>query len=150
MPESASFYSQTLSANLRSESRCAPIKYVGSDVQERRYRPTSGKSLCTYIRRWKWCPRASTRSWTRLILFANTYSNLVQVYKFSCGDIWTLHSTCFTNSHFHFLFLWEMRLSLVLLQQPKQYGGSFQDRSNWSMCSGIMQKNNYRLRNVIT
>jgi hypothetical protein len=30
-----------------------------------------GKSLCTYKRCWKWCPRASIQAWTRLILFAN-------------------------------------------------------------------------------
>jgi hypothetical protein len=32
-----------------------------------------GKSLCTYKRCWKWCPRASIQGWTRLILFANTF-----------------------------------------------------------------------------
>jgi hypothetical protein len=32
-----------------------------------------GKSLCTYKRCWKWCPRASVQAWTRLILFANTF-----------------------------------------------------------------------------
>jgi hypothetical protein len=32
-----------------------------------------GKSLCTYKRLWKWCPRASLRAWTRLTLFANTF-----------------------------------------------------------------------------
>ena len=32
-----------------------------------------GKSLCTYKRCWKWCPRASIQAWTRLILFANTF-----------------------------------------------------------------------------
>jgi hypothetical protein len=31
-----------------------------------------GKSLCTYKRCWKWCPRASIWVWTRLILFAST------------------------------------------------------------------------------
>jgi hypothetical protein len=31
------------------------------------------KSLCTYKRWWKWCPRASIQAWTRLILFANTF-----------------------------------------------------------------------------
>jgi hypothetical protein len=31
------------------------------------------KSLCTYKRCWKWCPRASIQAWTRLILFANTF-----------------------------------------------------------------------------
>jgi hypothetical protein len=38
-PEHLKFYSQTLSADLRSESHCALIKGVGSDVHERRYRP---------------------------------------------------------------------------------------------------------------
>jgi hypothetical protein len=33
------FYSQTLSADLRSVSRCALVKGIGSDVHERRYRP---------------------------------------------------------------------------------------------------------------
>jgi hypothetical protein len=28
---------------------------------------------CTYKRCWKWCPRASIKAWTRLILFANTF-----------------------------------------------------------------------------
>jgi hypothetical protein len=32
-----------------------------------------GKSLCTYKRCRKWCPRASIQAWTRLILFANTF-----------------------------------------------------------------------------
>jgi hypothetical protein len=32
-----------------------------------------GKSLYTYIRCWKWCPRASIQDWTRLILFTNTF-----------------------------------------------------------------------------
>jgi hypothetical protein len=32
-----------------------------------------GKSLYTYKRCWKWCPRASLQAWTRLILFANTF-----------------------------------------------------------------------------
>ena len=32
-----------------------------------------GKSLCTYKRRWKWCPQASIQASTRLILFANTF-----------------------------------------------------------------------------
>jgi hypothetical protein len=32
-----------------------------------------GKSLCTYERCWKWCPRASIQAWTRLILFGNTF-----------------------------------------------------------------------------
>jgi hypothetical protein len=32
-----------------------------------------GKSLCTYKRCWKWCPRGSIQTWTRLILFANTF-----------------------------------------------------------------------------
>jgi hypothetical protein len=32
-----------------------------------------GKSLFTYWSCWKWCPRASTQAWTRLILFANTF-----------------------------------------------------------------------------
>jgi hypothetical protein len=32
-----------------------------------------GKSLCTYKRCWKWCPRASIQAWTRLIVFANTF-----------------------------------------------------------------------------
>jgi hypothetical protein len=31
------------------------------------------KSLCTYKRCWKWCPRASKQAWTHLILFANTF-----------------------------------------------------------------------------
>jgi hypothetical protein len=38
-PEPVYVYSQTLSADLRSESGCALIKYVGSDVHERLYRP---------------------------------------------------------------------------------------------------------------
>jgi hypothetical protein len=33
------FIRKTLCADLRSESRCALIKGVGSDVHERRYRP---------------------------------------------------------------------------------------------------------------
>jgi hypothetical protein len=33
------FIRKTLSADLRSESRCALIKCVGGDVHERRYRP---------------------------------------------------------------------------------------------------------------
>jgi hypothetical protein len=32
-----------------------------------------GKSLCTYKRCWKWCPQASIQTWTRLIIFANTF-----------------------------------------------------------------------------
>jgi hypothetical protein len=32
------------------------------------------KSMCTYKRCWKWCPRASIQAWTHLILFANTFS----------------------------------------------------------------------------
>jgi hypothetical protein len=31
-----------------------------------------GKSLRTYKRCWKWCPRASIQAWTRLILLTNT------------------------------------------------------------------------------
>jgi hypothetical protein len=31
------------------------------------------ESLYTYTRCWKWCPRASIQSWTRLILFANSF-----------------------------------------------------------------------------
>ena len=31
-----------------------------------------GKPLCTCERFWKWCPRASIKAWTNLILFANT------------------------------------------------------------------------------
>jgi uncharacterized tellurite resistance protein B-like protein len=37
-PEPVEFYSQTLSADLLSESRYALIKVVGSDVHERLYR----------------------------------------------------------------------------------------------------------------
>jgi hypothetical protein len=36
--ENVKFYSQTLSADLRPESRCTLIKDVGSDVHERLYR----------------------------------------------------------------------------------------------------------------
>jgi hypothetical protein len=36
-------------------------------------RSAFGKSLCTRISCWKWCPRASIQAWTRLILFANTF-----------------------------------------------------------------------------
>jgi hypothetical protein len=32
-----------------------------------------GKSMCTYKRWWKCCPRASIQAWTHLILFANTF-----------------------------------------------------------------------------
>jgi hypothetical protein len=32
-----------------------------------------GKSLCSYKRCRKWCPRASVQAWSRLILFANTF-----------------------------------------------------------------------------
>jgi hypothetical protein len=32
-----------------------------------------GKSLCTYERGLKWCPRASIQAWTCLILFANSF-----------------------------------------------------------------------------
>jgi hypothetical protein len=47
-----------------------------------------GKSLCTYKRYWKWCPRASIQAWTLLILFVNTFSwsafgKLLSTYK-SC------------------------------------------------------------------
>jgi hypothetical protein len=38
-PEPVQFYSQILSADLRSECSCAHIKAVGSDVDERLYRP---------------------------------------------------------------------------------------------------------------
>jgi hypothetical protein len=38
-PEPLSFYSQTLSADLRSESRCELIRDVGNDVHEHLYRP---------------------------------------------------------------------------------------------------------------
>jgi hypothetical protein len=37
--EHVSFYSQTLSADLRSESRCALIKGVGNYVHKHQYRP---------------------------------------------------------------------------------------------------------------
>jgi hypothetical protein len=37
MPEPVSFYSQTLSADLRLESRCTLIKGIGIDVHERLY-----------------------------------------------------------------------------------------------------------------
>jgi hypothetical protein len=37
------------------------------------YYSAFGKSLCTYKRCWKWCPRASIQAWTHLILFANTF-----------------------------------------------------------------------------
>jgi hypothetical protein len=45
-----------------------------------------GKSLCTYKRCWKWCPRVSILAWTHLILFANTFcrsefGNLLCIYK---------------------------------------------------------------------
>jgi hypothetical protein len=36
-----------------------------------------GKSLCTYKKCWKWCPRVSIQAWTRLILFANTFCRSV-------------------------------------------------------------------------
>jgi hypothetical protein len=50
-PEPVWFYSQTLSADLRSESRWELIKAVGSDVHERRYRPetTPDCSLFTVV-----------------------------------------------------------------------------------------------------
>jgi hypothetical protein len=32
-----------------------------------------GNSLFTYKSCWKWCPRASIKAWTHLILFANTF-----------------------------------------------------------------------------
>jgi hypothetical protein len=36
-------------------------------------RSAFGKSLCTYKKCWKWCPRLSIPAWTRLILFANIF-----------------------------------------------------------------------------
>jgi hypothetical protein len=35
------------------------------------------KSLCTYKRCRKWCPRASIQAWTSLTLFANTFCRSV-------------------------------------------------------------------------
>jgi hypothetical protein len=49
---------------------------------------TFGKSLCTYKRRWKWCPRASMQAWTRLILFADTF------YRSACEMFLHVRSYC--------------------------------------------------------
>jgi hypothetical protein len=45
-----------------------------------------GKSLCTYKRYWKWCPRGSTQVGFRLILFANTFCRSL-VIRFLCTQL---------------------------------------------------------------
>jgi hypothetical protein len=56
------------------------IAKLRSNVQQKRPSQSAlktysafGKSLCTYKRCCKWCPRASIQAWTRLILFENIF-----------------------------------------------------------------------------
>jgi hypothetical protein len=44
-----------------------------------------GKSVYTYKRCWNWCPRPSVQTWTRLILFANTFC--ISAFESRCGLI---------------------------------------------------------------
>jgi hypothetical protein len=115
-----------------SESRCALIKVIGSDVHVRLLqawnrlisfpktfcRSAFGKSLCTYKRCWKWCPRASIQAWTRLILFANTFcrspvGKSLCTYK-RCWNWWPQASNTglnpfnFIRKHFLKICVWKV------------------------------------------
>ena len=61
-----------------------------------------------------------------------------------------MYGSCFTDvlgtvSHFHFLCNVGDAYFLVLFQSPKQYSGSFQDRTSSILCKGNMLKRKHRL-----
>jgi hypothetical protein len=60
-----------------------------------------GKSLCTYKRYWKWCPRASVQAWTRLILIADTFCR-------SACEMSTVK--CHTTAHFNCNFVTDIQM----------------------------------------
>jgi hypothetical protein len=85
-----------------SESRCALIKVVESDVHKASiqawnllilftntfHRSVFGKSLCTYKRCWKWCPRVSVQAWTCLIIFKSIFC------RSECGKSLCAYKIC--------------------------------------------------------
>jgi hypothetical protein len=88
-------YNLQLSLLPASSVRClwsGKIKLKGEKLyfrESHRKYSAFGKSLCTYKRCWKWCPRASSQAWTRLILFANnfcrsTFGNSLCTYYKRC------------------------------------------------------------------
>jgi hypothetical protein len=58
---------------IRTEPTCDVFNTLGKMKCEGALYSAFGKSLCTYKRCWKWCPRAYIQVWNRLILFANTF-----------------------------------------------------------------------------
>jgi hypothetical protein len=62
-----------LSTYMKCGSSCQFHVYCHIHSTEHPRYSAFGKSLCTYKKCWKWCPRASIQAWTRLILFANIF-----------------------------------------------------------------------------